>query len=123
MKTNADLTVYHKTVAAATRTEVWTRSQISGVLWEERKAANVLRSGLLEADRVAIYVPVKSVPGGTLGIGIEDVLVRGLVTDEVTSSFTITDLKAKYPRSATVRSVDFLDFGSARMHHWQIGAS
>ena len=114
------MTVYSKAVVAGV--ESWSRTQVPGVSWQESKAANVMRSGLLEADRVNVFVPLPHVPAG-LDIQIGDVLVRGLVTDTVSPSFTITALKAKYPRSATVRSVDPLDFSSARMQHLQLGAS
>lgn len=120
MKTNADLTIYCKSVDPATRTEVWTAYQVEQVLWEERKAANVLRSGLLEADRVAVYVPfARELPEIRPG----DVLVKDLVFDEIGSGFTISDLKRQYPHSATVRSVDLYDMGSPALWHWQIGAS
>lgn len=120
MKPNADLTIYTMTIDPATRSEIWTRSQVRDVTWEERKAANVIKSGLLEADSLAVYIPMQR---GNLNIKIGDVIVRGLVTDAITSAFTITDLKAKYPASAVVRSVDRMDRGSLALRHWQIGAS
>lgn len=119
MRTNCDLTIYHKSVDSTTRTEVWTPQQINRVLWENRKGANVLRSGLIEADSVTVYIPFER---GEIEIKPGDVLVKGRVSDLVSSAFTITDLKQKYPESATVRSVDKMDYGSAHMQHWEIGA-
>jgi acyl-coenzyme A synthetase/AMP-(fatty) acid ligase len=120
MRPNAHLTIYAKGVDPATRSETWTRSQVRDVVWEDRKAANVLRSGLLEADRVAVYIPMAR---GEQSIKLGDVIVRGLVEDTIGPAFTITALKAKYPDSATVRSVDKMDRGSLSLRHYQVGAS
>lgn len=121
MKTNTDLTIFCKSVNPAARsTEVWTATHVKSVLWEERKAGNVLRSGLIEADRVTVYVPfARELPDLKAG----DVLVKGLVFEEINSSFTVTDLKQRYPHSATVRSVDLFDVGSPALWHWEIGGA
>jgi len=118
MKTNTDLTLYKKSVVDGA--EVWTREAIADVAWEDRKAANVMRSGLIEAYKVAVYIPFAR---GDIVIKIGDVLVKGAVTDVISASFTITDLKKKYGDVVSVKSVDTMDQGSDRLHHWQIGAS
>lgn len=120
MRANDDLTIYARGVDPSTRSEKWTRSEVTGVVWEDRKASNVIKSGILEADRVAVYIPFAC---GDVSIKVGDVIVRGLVEDEIGPSFTITALKAKYPASATVRSVDRMDRGSLALRHWQIGAA
>ena len=120
MITPHDMTHYARSINPVTRTEEWTRTQISGVLWEDRKAANVLRSGLLEADKVAVYVPLARV---IQPISIGDILVKGLVSDEIGPGFTVSDLKAKYANTVVVKSVDCMDYGSAGLQHYQIGAS
>lgn len=121
MKTNADMTLYSKSINATTREEVYTRSEIVGVFWENRKAANVLRSGLLEADSVMVIIP--SFTPDLFGIKVGDVIVKWIHADEISSSFTITDLKAKYPNVVVVHSVDSMAFGSRHMQHIRIGAS
>jgi hypothetical protein len=138
MRNNADLTIYNKYVDAATRTEKYHRSQIRGVLWENRKAANVIASGgNIAVNQANIYVPfqrgVEYLPytewaalttkTGYWTFQDGDVVVRGLVEDTISASFTISDLKAKYPDVLTIRSVDTMDMGSYGMCHWQIGAS
>lgn len=121
MKPNADLTIYAKSIDPATRRETWTRSTVSGVIWEDRRAANVLRSGNLEADRVAVYIPMAR---GNVSIKTGDVIIRGFVSDLIGPIFTISNLLAKYGGSAaTVRSIDRMDRGSLAIRHWQIGAS
>ena len=117
LRTNTDCTLYKKSVVSGA--ETWTRQVIEDVFWENRKAANVNRSGLLEADSVAIYIPFAR---GSISIKPGDFVVKGSVSDEISGSFTITDLKAKYADVVRVRSVDTMDYGSAHMQHWQIGA-
>lgn len=117
MKTNTSATLYSRSVVAGA--ESWSRSVISKVFWENRKAANIIQSGLLAADSVAIYIP-----DSTLTIKPGDVFVKGTVTDVIQSgTFTITDLKAKYPNVVVVKSVDLMDYGASHMQHLQIGAS
>lgn len=116
MKTNTPATLYAKSVVNGS--EVWTRSEITAVFWENRKAANVIKSGLLEADKVAIYIPSSS---GKPIIRVGDVMVKGIVTDVISSSFTMTALKAKYADVIVVKSIDTMDYGSPHMQHLQIG--
>lgn len=118
MRTNANCTLYTRSIVAGG--ESWASHLIIGVFWENRKAANVLRSGMLEADSVAVYIPQAR---GDFSIKPGDVLVKGLVGDVINTTFTMTDLKAKYSDVVTVRSVDRKDFGSQGLRHWQIGAS
>lgn len=120
MRTNSDCTIFIGGVNPVTREQEWTRVQVRAVQWENRKAANVLQSGNLEADQAAIYIPLAR---GPLALKTGDVIVRGLAADEIGSSFTISDLKRKYADVLTIRSVDLLDYGSPALQHWQVGAS
>lgn len=119
MLTNTALTVYQKSVTS--NQEVWTRSVVPAVHWENRKAANVLASGLLKADSVSVWVPLD---GLTVEFAVGDVLVKGTVTNEVDHvTYTLTDLMAEYPNSVRVTSVDRYDYGSTRMQHVRLGAA
>lgn len=137
MMTNCAATVYNKYVDPATRAEKWQRASLAAVYWENRKAANVIKSGLLAADQAAIYIPfslganhldpvawqalVTKTGKWTLQVG--DMIVKGLVSDEITGGFTITSLKAKYDDVLKIASVDTMDMGSSLIRHWQVGAS
>lgn len=150
MRTNADLTIYNRYVVNGS--ERYQRTWIQAIAWENRKAANVLRSGLLEADSVAVYIPLErgasylsprawgklADKSGKWTLQPGDYLVKGLVSDEIVDAvpgsdgpppvpaqpaFTITDLKAKYDDVVRINSVDRMDYGSPHLHHWQIGAS
>lgn len=117
MRTNTALTLYTRQIT--NRTESWTRSVVPAVHWENRKAANVLASGLLEADSVSVWIP-----GTSVSIKAGDVIVKGVVTDAVDSaSFTMSDLKSKYNNVVVVKSVDTYDYGAPAMQHLRIGAS
>lgn len=119
MRTNTDLTLYSKSIVASA--EVYTRSVIAGVQWEDRRAANARLPGDVKADSIAVYIPMSH--GGS-GIAEGDLIVRGVVADEISGAFTPTSLKAKYPNtSGRVRTVDRMDLGSEALSHWQIGAS
>ena len=137
MITNADLTIFNKHYDPTSKSEKYQRTQIVGVVWENRKAANVIKSGLISADQVAIYIPFArganylqpiawqalSNKTGKWTLQIGDFVVKGLVNDSITSSFTISDLKAKYNDVLSIKSVDTMDRGSAHMRHWQLGAN
>ena len=117
MKTNTALTLYTRQIT--NRTESWIRSVVPAVHWENRKAANVLASGLLEADAVSVWIP-----GTSVSIKAGDVIVKGIVTDAVdATTFTMTKLKAKYKDVVVVNSVDTYDYGTPNMQHIRVGAS
>jgi len=115
VKTNTSMTLYNKSVVNGA--EVWTRSVVPAVHWEYTKAANVIESGNLQADRIAVYIPDMNV---TVNVG--DVIVKGTVTKAITSQYTMTSLRTEYD-VAMVRSVDRMEFGSRKMRHVQLGAN
>ena len=118
MKVNSDITIYSRSIVAGN--ETWTASIVEGVAWEDRRAANARLGTNLKADEIAIYIPASR--GAVVKVG--DTIVRGQVADVISPTFTLSDLKAKYPdQTCLVRSVDTMDQGSERMHHLQIGAN
>lgn len=135
MRTNTGCTIYNLYIVSGA--ECYQRTQLSAVAWQNRKAANVIASGLLAADSATVYIPLAlgvsylkpltwqalSVKTGYWTLAVGDVIVKGLVTDEITGGFTMTDLKAKYDDVVTIHSVDTMDAGSLSMQHWQVGAS
>lgn len=130
------ITIYNAYVDAATRSNVYQRSQILGVTWENRRAANKSSAGEISANSASIYIPlvrganyvepvawrnlVAKTGKWTLQNG--DIVVRGLVSDEITGAFTESSLKAKYNDCLVIASVDFMDLGSANIKHWQVEA-
>ena len=151
MRTNANITVYNQYTDSTTLEPKWQRTQIGtvgrfAIAWENRKAVNVLRSGLREADSATIYIPLAeganhldpiawlAAKSGKWTLQNGDLIVKGLVTDEITDlipahdavpavpAFTVTMLKAKYDDVLTITSVDPMMAGSQVMRHWRIGA-
>ena len=133
MRTNADITIYNKYTAS--HTDAWRRSVVYGVFWENTKASNVRATGgEMYANQATVYLPFSngskylaptawtSAKTGKFTLKPGDVIVKGVVTDEISGSFTMTDLRAKYDNVLTISSVDTKDFGTYAMQHWQIGA-
>lgn len=119
MRTNTAATIYQKSVIS--NQEVWTRTVIRKVHWENRKAVNVLASGLLSADAVSIWIPLR---GLEISIAVGDVMVKGIASEEVdATTFRMSDLEAAYENVVRVKSVDKYDFGSLSRQHIRIGAS
>jgi hypothetical protein len=136
MRTNADCTIFNKYIVD--REEVWQSKQIHGVAWENRKGSNVLRSGgQLAADQARIFIPMSqgadylkprewqalaNKEGNKWTLQVGDVIVKGLVDEDIDAGFTLSDLKRTYDDALVISSVDTMDAGSASMWHWQIGA-
>ena len=120
MQTNTHATLYKRSVVS--RAESWAREEIKGpgndygVFWEDRKAVR----GYMQSDDVIIFIPIDR---GDFEIVGGDVLVKGISSEEITASFTITDLEKAYRDVVIVKSVDTLDYGSEHMRHVRIGAS
>ena len=134
MITNADCTIYNKYLQSGS--EKYQRTVIYDVTWENRKAANVLASGgniaanaarvFILFERGADYLKPKAwlalvSKTGKWTLAEGDIVVKGVVTDEITGGFTITNLKAKYDDCFTVASVDTMDIDSECMWHWNVG--
>jgi len=138
MKTNAQATIYNKSVDPSTRTEVYQRKVLTEVYWENRRAVNQLASGGNKAaDKVLVLIPMTLSDEylaprawqalvdktGNWTLQTEDFIVRGAVSDEITGEFTMSDLKRKYDDVLEIKSVDRMDAGSERINHWQVGAA
>lgn len=117
MRSNSDLTLYQRSVVAGS--EAWTRVQVLAVHWEDSDGARVLPNGTIRDDKATVYVPFARAVEFAEG----DVIVRGLVTDTITTSFTISDLKRKYRDTLTIKRVTRRNFGSAAMQHWELSAA
>ncbi len=133
---NTDITIYNKYTDPTTRAEKYQRTVVSDVVWQGAKASSAANGGLLASNSAAIYIPmvrgtqyVKPIAWqalvtktGKWTLAEGDVIVKGIVTDEITGGTTMTTLKATYDDVLTITSVDTMDQGSANMQHWQVGA-
>lgn len=124
----------------------WHRTLLSGtrsggkpaVHWEDNKAVNVITSGLASADAVTVMIwfsveaegktylppseyaalPPTGVDGyWTLTQG-QDRLLKGK-GPEIDADKTISAV-AQRDGCITITSVDTMDYGHPRMHHWEV---
>ena len=136
MRTNANMTVYNRYIDPSTRSEKYQRAVILAVSWENRKYSNTIATGgSIAADSARVFIPFSrgasylapkewnalTTKTGKWTLQEDDVIVKGLVSDEITTGFTLTNLKAKYNDVLNISSVDTMDQGSAIMQHWMIG--
>jgi hypothetical protein len=142
------ITIYNHYRDPCTGAEGWLRTVISGrrdnglgaVLWEDSRAANIVDTGLANADRVNIFIwfcadaqgkqyispkrfaalpPDQAAEYWTLQTG-EDRVIKGVAEEEI-PPYTINDVVKRYDDIVTVSSVDRLDYGSAHTRHWEVG--
>ena len=131
MKANADITIYNKYIDS--RDEKYQRTVVSSVYWQNIRAASQWRNGGdIAANKVAIYIPLSSgddylepkawqaAKTGKFTLQEGDYIVHGEVTDEITSSFTVSDLKAKYDDVLAIAEVDPHLYGGLK--HWKVTA-
>ena len=141
---NSVITLYNRYVDG--RKEKYHRSEIRDVVWQASKAVSSAGGGLLSSNVATVFIPfavgtqyvapkawqaLTTKAGLTLQEG--DLIVRGIVTDEITEAiaeteetaavpaFSVSDLRAKYDDVITITAVDAMDQGSANMRHWQVG--
>lgn len=127
MITNGDCTIYNRHYNPATRLDEWRRTPVTGVNWYAMQAATVGDNGLRTADVYVVRIPAGNAPPGyqapdsydgtgwTLQTG--DVLVRGIVADEIAKA---TDVTGKYADCCTVTGVRDNRRGSPAMQHWRV---
>ena len=119
MRANSDMTLYVRSVVSGA--EVFTRKVVRGVHWETTDGITKNRDGYVKENKVTVFIPFSV---GSLSIKAGDALVKGIVSDSLSSSFTLSDLKRKYGNNVvTIASVAVRDFGSSQMQHWQVGAN
>lgn len=135
MMTNADVTVYNKYIDSTTRSEKYQRSTVYGVVWQDTKGVTNSKSQLA-ANVALVMIPytvanyaayrtpktwqalVSKSACWTLQEG--DVLIKGIVADEITGGFTMTDLRAKYDNVVSIASIAAMSEGSQGSQHWEV---
>ena len=118
MYTNADIIIY-------THADGYKRHEIKGVFWDESKQSNMIKSGLSTIDSVTIYVPFENMPPGIKFATAKDLIVNGIVDDEIDNSSpqaysaSLNALKSKYD-VYTLSICDKKDYGSEDMRHYEL---
>lgn len=119
MMANADITVYNKTTTK--EGNIWSRTPVWGVSWQEDRKVAVGNNGLVTADETLVFIPFKSAPDLVVRKG--DIIVRNVVIfdiDETKKESNVKALKHKYADVLTVMSAKKNDFGSPDMQHWEV---
>lgn len=125
---NVHITVYNKYIE--NREEKYQRAEVLDVVWQSTKAISRMKE-MTAANVALILIPFASgndyaepktwridKEGWTLQEG--DVIIRGIVTDEITALYTITDLRNDHENVVTIVSVDAMDQGSPAVQHWEV---
>lgn len=124
------MTIYNKYFSVDRGEYIWERYGIAEVFWDSTR--NVLfDKGFTSSDSCTVHVPFysnymnsfvdsitfQSNPNGNWTIQIGDIIVKGLITDEITKQ---SDLESKYENVFNVTSYTINDFGSSNMRHFKI---
>lgn len=119
---------------------------LHGVMLQASKRANVNKSGLLDADAVTLYIPFTVNATGPAGGekrfvgpkafealgGSRDIwTLRGgskssavgcfFIKGEISDGLSYAEALKTYDDVYRVTTVDTMDYGSASMHHWEVG--
>ena len=112
MITNADITIYHETYNKETRLKEWTSWLSPGVNWYGKQAVYVGDTGRKTSDSYIVRIPTEE----TIVISNGDLVVKGLVTDQITGPSQLT---GKY-ECFVVTAVRDNRRGTPMMRHWRI---
>lgn len=114
------------------RSVYWQRFDVSSVAWEQRHQ----RSQFDSADLATVYIPKSSAieylsprlwqeltdksTNWTLQVG--DVIAKGTIEQELSDSYTLSQLKGAHDDVLVITAVDTYDYGSLSMQHYRVGA-
>lgn len=128
---NGHITIYNRYFES--RLEKYQRTVIKNVVWQATKATSGRSTGVLASNIATVFIPMargedylkpkawQAAKSGKWTLQEGDVIVRGEATDNITTEYTITSLRAEYEDVVTITSVDAMDQGSANVQHWQVG--
>ncbi len=101
MYTNADCTVFNKRLDNATRMDVWERTVIRGVYWEDTDGVKKLvSSGITDDSNVLVMIPASADTGGkiyvkpnayksshenTFTLAPGDIIIKGVINSELST--------------------------------------
>ena len=123
MYTNADITLYLYSKAG---TEVkYTRLPVQDVFWDDVRQSTFLKTGQTDAVSVLIVVPLSSLEKPLTFTEGRDLVIRGIVDDEIEClsdkalSESLAALKATHSY-VTVVSADDKLYGSEEVQHYEL---
>lgn len=116
MKSNTNMTLYHKRFNPKKRLDEWDKYSIENVMWQGGKGASI-NKGYVQANDISIYIPyeqnkeLEKVP-----FSIGDIVVKGISEVEITKQ---SDLKVD---NFNITTLIDNNFGSDCMKHIHLGA-
>lgn len=123
MYTNADCTLY--LYSKEGKAEKYTRFPVEEVYWEDVEQATFMKTGQRNACSVLLAIPLESLAEPVKLTRGKDLVVKGIVTDEIdcssqeTMSKSLAALKAVH-ELLTVTTVDERLYGSESMQHYEL---
>ena len=123
MYTNADITLYRYSKNGKEVT--YTRLPIRKVFWDEVRQSTFLKTGQKDVMSVLIVIPKSSVTEKLQVTEGKDLVIRGIVADEIDCSNeesiakSLDALKKKYNYS-TIVSIDSKLYGSEAVQHYEL---
>ena len=133
MRTNTDITIYNRVIV--NREDVFIRSHLYRVHCEDTEGQSRANPNTMKVDKATIYIPFsvkadegkqyrkpkafKREPASHYTLQIDDLIVKGIVTDEITSA---NELERKYDDVRSISYVDSADYGDINLQHFEVGA-
>lgn len=130
---NGHITIYNRYFVS--RVETYQRTVIKNVVWEATKAVSGRSTGVLASNVATVFIPMQRgtdylkpkawqalvTKTGKWTLQEGDVIVRGEITDDITTEYKLSDLRAEYDDVVVISSVDAMDQGSPNVQHWEVG--
>lgn len=123
MFTNADATLY--LYRKDGKNVSYFRQPIEEVYWEDVRQSTFLKTGQRDAASVLLVIPFESLTDPLMLTQGKDLVVKGIVEDEIdgstpeTLSKSLAALKEKY-HYLTVTTVDEYLYGSESVQHYEL---
>ena len=123
MYTNAEVTLYLYNKSG--KAETYTRTPIEAVYWEDVKQSTFLKTGQRDACSVLLVIPLESLGGPLKFTQGKDLVVKGIVAEQVDCSSqevmskSLAALKAVHG-FVTVLTVDERLYGSESVQHYEL---
>lgn len=138
MITNTDVTVYNRVYDREKGANAYYRTVLKGVNWQDNTKIQPGDPGVVRADVAEIYIPflvdteknylspvnfaAAEDKAGFFTLTPDDILVKGVVTDEIEKTKDVERLKSKYDHVRVAAMVETNDNGSPGMQHWKVSA-
>lgn len=131
MYTNSDCTVYNRRLNKDNRRDIWVRTQICGVLWISSHANRHSGKGDISDSSVTVYIPedacdkpykppkdYASDPSGAYTLAPGDLIIRGLIAEDIDDNTTVSALLQKYDDAHMILSCKDNRYGSKELQHF-----